>query len=118
MILLLSAFIAIALILAGYFFMELPGKAIIKTHIRLKRLRKTLDPLAMAIGAKVSARHNEQESLLTYNFPDGNYIVLTVWGEGFTVWSPNWNPGYEKHTEGLEQFLSAIDKLHTLERTG
>lgn len=80
---------------------HLPGKTIIQTRIRLKRLRKQLDPLAIAMGAGESARHNEGKSLLTYNFPDGNYIVLTVWGDGFTVWTPNWNPGYEKHLKGL-----------------
>jgi hypothetical protein len=109
----LSAFIAIALFIAFYFFAHLPGKTIIQTRIRLKRLRKQLDPLAIAMGAGVSARHNEGKSLLTYNFPDGNYIVLTVWGDGFTVWTPNWNPGYEKHTEGFDQMMRAIENLHS-----
>ncbi|MEO7860362.1 MAG: hypothetical protein ABIU05_07935 [Nitrospirales bacterium] len=113
--LLVSALIAIALCAVGYFFLQLPGKAILQAHFRLKRLRKQLDPLALTLGAVGSSRLNEEkgESLLTYKFPDGNFIVLTVGSDGFTVWSPNWNPGFEKHIEGLEPFMSAINKLHT-----
>lgn len=108
---LLSTLIAVILFSAFYFFVHLPGKAIIRTCFYLKRLRKRLDPLAIAIGAEVSVRHGERESLLTYAFPDGNYIVLTVWGDGLSVWSPNWNPGYEKHTEGFALLMRAIEKL-------
>jgi hypothetical protein len=114
----LSALIAFALFIAGYFFFHLPGNAIIQTLFYLRRLRRQLDPLALAIGAEVSVRHGEGESFLTYAFPDGNYIVLTVWGDGFSVWSPNWNPGHEKHTEGFAQLMRAIEKIPHSGRLG
>ncbi|MEI8014212.1 MAG: hypothetical protein WCH20_05170 [Nitrospira sp.] len=110
---LLSVLIAVSLFFIFYFFFDLPGKAIFQTRLHLKRLRKQLDPLAMATGVGVSVPHEERESLLTYTFSDGNFIVLTVWGNGFSVWSPNWNPGYEKHTEGFEQLMGVIEKLHS-----
>jgi hypothetical protein len=94
---------------AFYFFVDLPGKKLIQTRLYVRQLRRKLDPLAVTVGAKADVRHDEQGAVLCYTFPDGNYVSLTVWGNGSNTWSPNWDPGHEKHTEGFELLLRGIE---------
>jgi len=114
-----SIYVVLFLIFLGMFFTESPGIKIIRSWIYLRSLKRTLDPVALAISAEISSTCDFESGNFYhyYKFPDGNFITLTVWENGFNVFRPNWNPGYEKHTEGLEILDRSIEKLRS-ERKG
>jgi hypothetical protein len=108
----ISIYVVLFLLFLGYFFTDIPGVKIIKSWIYLRRLKKNLDPVALAISAKISSKCDFESGNFYhyYEFPDGNFITLMVWEDGFNVFLPNWNPGYEKKTEGLEILKRTIEK--------
>ncbi len=100
------------LLFLSYFFLNIPGVKIIKSWRHLRKIKKKLDPVALAISGSISSKCDYESGnfYLYYSFQDGNFITLTVWEDGFNVFTPNWNPGYEKSTEGFDIFIRAIEK--------
>lgn len=97
-----------------FIFVNFPALKIISAWRYLIKLKKQLDPIAFAISGEISSRCDFESGNFYhyYNFPDGNWITLVVWAGNFNVHSPNWNPGYEKKTEGIEVLWRAIAQAH------
>lgn len=111
----ISIYVVLFLILLGIFFSKSPGIKIIKSWMFTRKLKKHLDPVALAISAEISSTcdFDSGDFYHHYKFPDGNFITLTIWEDGFKAYQPNWNTGYEKHTEGLEILQRSIEKLRS-----
>lgn len=82
---------------------------IIGSWLYLRRLRRKIDPVAEAFGIESSTVIGKFGCLVHYyKFKDGNWITLTVWRGGFNLWSPDWQSGYEKNTEGFDLLMKVI----------
>lgn len=82
-----------------------------RSYLNLRRIRKRLDALAKELGAEASWRIDDGSSIqLNYCFSDGNWVTVSVAPIGGNVFTPSWNPGYEKTTPGLHVLLEAARK--------
>lgn len=110
----LSTVLGVVLVIGGLFLQTYPVTQMVRTTRHLRRVRAKLDPVAEAIGAKASV-HTQYDPYyrlkLEYSFPDGNFVVIEVHPEHINSWTPNWNPGHEKSTEGLPVLMGAIKNL-------
>lgn len=106
----IGIYVFLLFLFISMFFLDWQGSKIVKAWFHLRRLKKTLDPVALAVSAEITSRCDVDSSQYYhyYKFPDGNFITLTIWGEGFNVFQPNWNPGHEKDTAGLGILMRAI----------
>ncbi|MFP5431401.1 MAG: hypothetical protein ACLGHE_10545, partial [Gammaproteobacteria bacterium] len=81
---------------------------LIRSWLYLRKLKKRVDPLAAALGVEPSTELGRNGCLMQYySFKDGNWITLTVWNGGFNIWHPDWQPGFEKNTEGFDLLKKA-----------
>ncbi|QPC33163.1 hypothetical protein IS481_08485 [Caldimonas thermodepolymerans] len=84
----------------------------IRGHLRLRNIRRELDPLARSLGADVSTKADDWGCYYHYyGFDDGNWVTICIGPNGANVYTPNWNPGFEKNTPGLEQLLKVAHRV-------
>lgn len=51
---LVSGIVGFSILALWYFFFEFPGLFFLKTHLRLRKLKRELEPVARAVGATTS----------------------------------------------------------------
>ncbi|WP_436565815.1 hypothetical protein [Janthinobacterium sp. HLX7-2] len=95
---------------AGIYLFEEPGWRQLRIRRYAKKLRTRIGPVASTLDVKTSVRNDERGVVIYYTFTDGNFVSLSVGDGGFNYFTPTWNPGYEKNTEGLPSLMAAIEE--------
>lgn len=84
----------------------------IRGYTRLRKIRRKLDPLAKSLGADVSTKTDDWGCYYHYyGFSDENWMTIQIGPNGANVYTPNWNPGFEKKTPGLDLLIKAANRV-------
>lgn len=63
-----GSIVGFSILALWYFFVEFPGVFFLKTRLRLRKLRRELEPVARAVGATTSTEWHGDRNLLLYFF--------------------------------------------------
>lgn len=103
---------------AGIYFFGEPGWKQLRIRRYAKNLRHRLQVVVSTLDVETSVRDDERGVVICYTFEDGNFVSLVVGICGFNYFTPVWNPGYEKNTEGLRILIAAVkEEYRKLQRT-
>lgn len=105
----LSAFLGLALLTTGLFFTAFPGLRYIRVHRYLRRLKRELEPVARAVGARTKTEWVTDKGQVMYffEFPTekwdinnrtGNALSVSAWltlevnESGYNIYVPSFTP--------------------------
>jgi hypothetical protein len=105
----LSAIIGVALLAAGLFFTAFPGRRYIRVQRYLRRLKRELEPVARAVGARTKTEWVTEKGQVMYFFefpaekwdidnPKGTAISVNAWltlevdDTGYNIYVPSFTP--------------------------
>lgn len=93
--------------LGALIWLQQGGWAMLRALMTMRRIRRTADPVAAALGATMEQAWEQESWVLRYRFRDGHFVVVLATANGVTSWSPDWKPG-EKDTKGADVLEAVI----------
>lgn len=118
-----SGMVGFGVLALWYFFVEFPGVFFLKTRLRLRKLRRELEPVARAVGATTSTGWHSDRKLLLYFFEFPNvqcpmdntkwWMTLEIDPAGIgNIYLPSFSPP-QPHPSELEVLYVAAKRLST-----
>lgn len=124
-----SALLGMVLLAVGLFFTAFPGLRYIRVQMNLRRLKKELEPVARAFGARTKTEWVSDKGQVMYFFefpnekwaihsPRGDDLSVSAWlalevdENGYNIYVPSFSPP-KNHPPDYQALVTAITRLQS-----